>query len=96
FVLPYQGGQANFVTALPEFQVEGCDFEMIPNATVSTVSESANSSADSQETNLFRTFNELVISGQPDSRWPEISLKTQRVMDAIEESGKQGGVEVML
>lgn len=96
FVLPYQGGQANFVTALPEFRVEGCDFEMIPNATVGTVSESANSSADSQETNLFRTFNELVISGQPDSHWPEISLKTQRVMDAIEESGKQGGIEVML
>ena len=49
---------------------------------IESFSESGNSTANAQESNLFRKFNELALSGTPDEFWPEIALKTQQVLDA--------------
>jgi predicted dehydrogenase len=43
-----------------------------------------------QEVLMFQHFGERVRSGAQDSQWPEISLKTQQVMDACLESARQG------
>jgi hypothetical protein len=43
---------------------------------------------------LFRTFSQLVLSGQLDPRWPQISLLTQRVLDACLRSAREGAVVV--
>lgn len=50
----------------------------------------------SQKTMLFRNFGDLVLSGERDPYWPEISIKTQRVMDALMESAGEGGIPVEL
>ena len=47
--------------------------------------------ADSQEAEMFRTFAGLVLSGKCDGYWPEITLKTQRVLDAALKSANNGG-----
>jgi predicted dehydrogenase len=43
-----------------------------------------------QQTRLFRNFSNLVLSGRLDESWPEMALKTQRVMDACLESARTG------
>lgn len=55
------------------------------------IPEYSNSWGNSQETNLFRNFSHLVLSGKPDSVWGEIALKTQRVVDACLASARDRG-----
>ncbi len=89
FVLPYKGDQLSFEISNADFVIDGCDFHMDDHRQRISVPESANSTANSQETNLFRTFGDLVLSGSTDPHWPEISLKTQQVMDACFVAAKQ-------
>jgi predicted dehydrogenase len=58
------------------------------------IHEYSNNAPDSQETNLFRRFAELVLSGKPDPTWGEIALKTQKVVDACLKSSQQNGALV--
>ncbi|HMO14724.1 MAG TPA: Gfo/Idh/MocA family oxidoreductase [Pirellulaceae bacterium] len=86
FVLPYFGNQLGFAVQNAEFIVDGCDFWMERHDTQHNVAEYANSHASAQETNLFRRMSEIVLSGKLDPYYPEISLKTQAVLDACFES----------
>ncbi|MGH7995876.1 MAG: Gfo/Idh/MocA family protein [Opitutaceae bacterium] len=43
-----------------------------------------------QATHLYRTFAGLVLSGRRDPFWPEVSWKTQRVLDACLRSAQTG------
>jgi predicted dehydrogenase len=88
FVLPYTGGKANFALARPEFIGTGCDFEMVENREPFSLDEPGNSATNAQETELFRNFASLVLSGQLDDHWPTIALQTQQVMDACVRSAK--------
>jgi predicted dehydrogenase len=47
-----------------------------------------------QEARMIRKFAELTLSGKPDPFWPRISLLTQAVLDACQESIRKGGAEV--
>ncbi|HAV61534.1 MAG TPA: oxidoreductase, partial [Verrucomicrobiales bacterium] len=42
--------------------------------------------ATSQETRLFRNFANQVLGGKLNGEWPEIALKTQRLLNACYES----------
>ena len=55
------------------------------------VAEYSNSTPDSQETNMIRTFAELVTSGKIDPAWGDIALKTQQVVDACWQSARAEG-----
>lgn len=81
FVLPYKGDTASFDISNADFVTDGCDFEMLNHRRTEVTHESGNSTENSQETNLFRRFNELALSGTPDYYWADISLKTQMVLD---------------
>jgi predicted dehydrogenase len=89
FVLPYKGDTATFEVSNADFVMNQCDFEMLDHRRTVTTSEAGNSAANSQESNLFRVFNELVLNGTPDQRWAEYSLKTQQVMDACLETARE-------
>jgi hypothetical protein len=58
------------------------------------VPELANNAPDAQETRMVREFSRLVLSGRPDSSWPEVTLKTQLVMDAALKSAMNGGIAI--
>ncbi len=92
FVLPFTGHELTFNVTQSDFIVEGCDFAMHAERLRVHNHESANNAPDSQEANLFRTFGNLVLSGQCDDHWPDIALKTQRVMDACLASARKGSV----
>ncbi len=88
YVLPYAGDQSSFQVNHPDFVVNGCDFEMHQNGETTTIEEPGNSAVDSQETNLYRNFADLVLAGKLDPFWPSASLKTQSIMDAVVESAR--------
>ena len=96
FVLPYKGTEASFQENYPDFTVEGCDFEMVQNGELTSVDEPGNSAVDSQETNLYRNFASIVLSGKTDPFWPKIALQTQQIMDAVVTSARNASQPVSI
>lgn len=94
FVLPYHGSEVGFDVEQAQFDVDLCNFHMERHTRRVAVEEYSDSHATSQEAKLFRRFGELVLGGEPNSHWPEISLKTQQVMDACFESARNDGQRV--
>ncbi len=94
FVLPWSGSELSFEVNNAVFTATGCEFVMEKHTTIHNIGEYSNNAPDAQEVNLFRTFSALALSGAPDPFWPEVSLKTQIVMDACLESSQNGSVPV--
>lgn len=94
FVLPYFGNTVSFDIGNHNFAVDGCRFNMEQYQRTVQIPEYSNNAPTAQETNLFQNFSSLVLSGQPDSYWPEIALKTQQVLDAALNSARNQGAPV--
>ena len=59
-----------------------------------SVEEEANNHPTAQETKLFRKFAELALSGAPDPFWTDISIKTQKILDACLVSARNDGQQI--
>ena len=94
FVLPYFGNQLEFQINNANFRQDCCNFHMERHSRVHKIDEYSDSKPDAQEIKLFRNFSMLVNSGKVDPFWPEVALKTQRVLNACLESARNGGQEV--
>jgi predicted dehydrogenase len=91
FVLPNRGAELSFEVNNPSYHIAGCDFRMESGSRRVTLAEHSDGHASAQETNLFRNFATHVLSGRLNEEWPEIALKTQRVMEACLESARADG-----
>ncbi|MCA9057099.1 MAG: Gfo/Idh/MocA family oxidoreductase [Planctomycetaceae bacterium] len=91
FVLPYYGNNVEFEVASHQFVADGCRFSMERHSRTTSLPEYSNNARTAQETNLFRTFSQLVVEGRRDSFWPEVALKTQLVLDAALKSARNNG-----
>ena len=91
FVLPFSGNDSGFGASRPIFRVSGCSFKMESHIKHFGVAEASDGGSDSQETNMVRQFANLVLTGNVDSNWGEIALKTQKVLNACLSSARRGG-----
>jgi len=91
FVLPFFGSEVAFEVSNAVFRAQGCDFNMESHPRRCAVHEYSNSAANSQETNMIRTFAQIVTSGQLEPLWGDITLKTQQVVDACLRSAREDG-----
>ena len=82
FVNPFAGPSIKFQIRQPGKSVDTGDFGVNENDHTIVVDEPGSSGPLSQETNLFRKFGSLVLSGQVDDHWPNIALQTQQVVNA--------------
>jgi len=96
FVLPFHGPDVAFTTGNAFFDVDVCQFHMEQHDERIPVREYSDGHHTAQEVKLFRNFSDLVLGGEPDPTWPEISLKTQKVLDACLNSAREGGKEISL
>jgi predicted dehydrogenase len=96
FVLPFSGTQTKFSLTRSEFVLDRCQFDMHEGRQIEALDEPSSNAPRSQEAGLFQTFSNLVLSGKIDPHWPQISLLTQRVLDACLQSARQGSVPVTL
>lgn len=94
FVLPYYGAELAYEVVQDRFRVEGCRFHMERHPRRVATAEYSDGHPTSQEAKLFRKFGDIVLSGQTESHWPDIALKTQRLLDACLLSAREGGREV--
>ena len=91
FVLPYYGNEVSFDVGNHNFSAHGCYFTMEKFLKTQQLREYSNNTKNAQETALFRNFSELVNTGHRDNFWPEVALKTQRILDAALKSANGGG-----
>ena len=91
FVLPYYGSEAAFEVSNDLFTIAGCDFNMEQHTRRVAEREYSNRAENAQETNMFRKFAELALSGRPDASWGEMVLRTQQVLDACLQSARSDG-----
>ncbi len=91
FALPYFGNEVSFDVSKHDFVNDGCSFRMERSTRTHTISEHSNNHESAQETRLFRAFGDLVLHGKRDPRWAEVSLNTQRVLDAAFRSANENG-----
>ena len=96
YVLPFFDRELAFEVSNHEFELDACRFNMARHTRRVAVNEYANNAPDAQETNLFRNFADLVNSGRRDPHWPKITLQTQRILDALLNSARQGGEAVQV
>jgi predicted dehydrogenase len=82
FVLPFTGEEQRFEVLNSEFAARGCRFDMHPHRSPAVFDVPPTNAAGSQEARMIECFSKLALSGQPDAFWPEIAVKTQRVLDA--------------
>ncbi len=94
FVLPFSGDQTQFSLNCSAFVIDACRADMHAGRYVETLDEPSNNAPGSQESGLFQTFSELVLSGKIDPQWSQITLQTQRVLDACLLSAAQGSKTV--
>ncbi len=94
YVLPFVGDHLAFETGDMDYKFIGCNAFMETGKKIWKTSEHSNSHADAQEANLIRNFTRLAQSGKQDGHWPEISLKTQQVLNACLASAHAGGKAV--
>lgn len=91
FVVPFYGSESAFEVTRTIFEPSGCQYNMTEHTRRLAVREYSNNAPTAQETQLFRNFGSLVQAGKLDAQWPEIALKTQRVVDACMRSANEGG-----
>jgi len=84
FVLPYDGRKVQFDVVQSEFVVRGCDFRMKPGVRTVVIDEAPTRDPGAQESRMFRSFSEQVLSGQINPEWPRIALETQETVDACQ------------
>ena len=94
FVLPYFSNRLGFDQVSCEFNPTGFDFNMEPTNRHHEIPEYSNAWSNAAETNMIRTFSNNVLAKKPDPFWPNISLKTQIVLDACFQSAHQNGTPV--
>lgn len=86
FVHPASDHQPGFEVNAKEICVKCCDCKG-DHDTRRTVA---------QDAGMFRNFANQVRTGMLNNEWPEMALRTQKVMDACIKSARQGGAAVRL
>jgi predicted dehydrogenase len=95
YVLPFDGANdLQYQVLNSAFGAEGCKFTMAPGRAIHQVAEIPSNGPGSQESRMIQTFSANVLKGQPDPFWPELTLKTQRILDACLKSGRNDGESV--
>jgi predicted dehydrogenase len=82
FVLPCAGDEVEFNIVDMGTIADGLSAKFSLNTRRHSVSEQGETRSTSQDTCMFRNFGAQVRKGSLNKDWPEISLKTQRVVDA--------------
>ncbi|MBN3779388.1 Gfo/Idh/MocA family oxidoreductase [Burkholderia sp. Ac-20345] len=96
FVLPHYGNEVSFTVGNDSFGGSGCYFNLERHERTIALQEYSNNHPSAQETGLFRTFADLVLTGKRDRFWPDVAMKTQRILDTLLESANAGGVPIVL
>ena len=96
FVLPFYDAEASWSTHQHVLEIDNCRWNFRRQSHRKAVHEYPSGEANSSEVNMVRRLGEIHLSGQLDPHYPDLALKTQRVLDACRRSDAEGGKMISL
>lgn len=91
FVLPFYDAEASWTTNQHVLEIDNCRWNFRRHSQRIAVHEYASGESNSAEVNMVRRMGEIHLSKQLDPLYPELALKTQRILDACRRSDADGG-----
>jgi predicted dehydrogenase len=96
YVLPFCGANLHWTENTHQLEIENCRWNFGQQTTGLRVAEYASGEPNSQEVSMVRALADIVNTGKLNPRYAEISLKTQKVLDACRKSSVSGGKFVQI
>jgi predicted dehydrogenase len=96
FVLPFYGGESAWTRHSHELSIDNCRWNFSRHSERKSVREFASGEPNSQEVVMVRRMGQIALSGEIDAFYPQLSLKTQTILNACRQSDAAGGSWVTL
>ncbi|MEC8474002.1 MAG: Gfo/Idh/MocA family oxidoreductase [Planctomycetota bacterium] len=96
FVLPFYDGEASWTEHQHVLDIDNCRWNFRRHSDRKAIAEYPSGEPNASEVNMVRTFAEYANSGKVDPFYPDLTLKTQRIIDACRRSDAAGGELVEL
>lgn len=94
FVLPFYDAEAVWQENSHVLEIDNCRWNFQRHTKTRAVAEYASGEPNSAEVTMVRRMAQCVIDGQLDPSYPELTLKTQRILDSCLRSDIAGGLRV--
>ncbi len=91
FVLPMYSAEAAWKEHRHILEIENCKWNFRRHDSPCSVHEYPGGEPNSQEVKMVRRMGEIVTSGQLDSLYPELTIKTQQILNACRRSAAADG-----
>ena len=91
FVLPFYDGEASWTEHKHVLDIDNCRWNFRRHSDRKAIAEYPSGEPNASEVNMVRTFAEYANSGKIDPFYPDLTLKTQRIIDACRRSDAAGG-----
>lgn len=96
FVLPFYDAEAKWAHHNHVLEINNCRWNYRRHTAPQAIAEYPGGEPNAQEVKLFRRMSQIVLAGQLDPLYGELSLKTQQILDACRRSDAAGGVPIAL
>lgn len=96
FVLPFYDAEAAWTAHEHILEIDNCRWNFRRHSDRTAVTEYASGEPNSSEVNMVRTFADCVLEKQLDARYSELTLKTQKILDACRRSDVANGAKIEL
>ncbi|NNE01408.1 MAG: Gfo/Idh/MocA family oxidoreductase [Pirellulaceae bacterium] len=94
FVLPYYDAEAVWNEHRHVLEIDNCRWNFRRSTNRRSVAEYPGGEPNAQEVNMVRRMGEIVIDGKLDPLYPELTTKTQAILDACRRSDAAEGAWV--
>ena len=94
FVLPFYDGVAAWTEHDHVLEIDNCRWNFRRHSDRKAVAEYASGEPNSSEVNMVRTFGNCVLKKSLDARYPDLTIKTQRILDACRRSDAADGIQI--
>ncbi len=96
FVLPFYDAEASWTRHQHVLEIDNCRWNFRRHSERSAIAEYPSGEKNAAEVNMVRRLAECALTGKLDPLYPELTLKTQRIVDACRRSDAAGGATIEL
>jgi predicted dehydrogenase len=94
FVLPFYDAEAKWAHHNHVLDIDNCRWNFRRHTAPQAIAEYPGGEPNAQEVNMVRNMADCVLSGKLNPLYPELSIKTQRILDACRRSDAAGGEKI--
>lgn len=94
FVLPFYDAEASWAENRHVLEIDNCRWNFRRHRNRKAIAEYSCGEPNATEVKMVRRLGQCVIENELDPRYPDLTIKTQRILDACRRSDAGGGVRV--